>query len=116
MKLDPSVAAIVTGGASGLGEASARMLAGQGVKVAILDCRRSAGGPWRARSAACLRGERRRRSLGRRRAAEARAATGSSAFLVNCAGIAPGKRTVSKKRDTGEFVPHDLATFAARSR
>jgi NAD(P)-dependent dehydrogenase (short-subunit alcohol dehydrogenase family) len=37
MKLDKSVAAIVTGGASGLGEATARMLASQGVKVAIFD-------------------------------------------------------------------------------
>ena len=32
-------------------------------------------------------------------------------ILVNCAGIAPGKRTVSKKRETGELIPHDLASF-----
>ena len=37
MKLDSSVAAVVTGGASGLGEATARALAAQGVKVAIFD-------------------------------------------------------------------------------
>ena len=37
MKLDKMMAAIVTGGASGLGEATARMLAAQGVKVAIFD-------------------------------------------------------------------------------
>ncbi len=30
---------------------------------------------------------------------------------MNCAGIAPGRRVVSKKRDTGELVAHDLATF-----
>ena len=37
MKLDESVAAIVTGGASGLGEATVRSLASEGVKVAIFD-------------------------------------------------------------------------------
>ena len=37
MKLDESVAAIVTGGASGLGEATARRLAAEGARVAILD-------------------------------------------------------------------------------
>ena len=30
---------------------------------------------------------------------------------MNCAGIAPGKRTVAKKRETGELIAHDLATF-----
>ena len=36
MKLDSSIAAVVTGGASGLGEATARMLRAEGAKVAIL--------------------------------------------------------------------------------
>ena len=37
MKLGNDIAAIVTGGASGLGAATARALAAQGVKVAIFD-------------------------------------------------------------------------------
>ena len=37
MQLDASIAAIVTGGASGLGAATARRLAGHGVKVALFD-------------------------------------------------------------------------------
>ena len=37
MQLDSSIAAVVTGGASGLGEATARALAAKGVKVAIFD-------------------------------------------------------------------------------
>jgi NAD(P)-dependent dehydrogenase (short-subunit alcohol dehydrogenase family) len=37
MQLTSSTAAIVTGGASGLGEATARALADKGVKVAIFD-------------------------------------------------------------------------------
>ncbi len=37
MKLDSTIAAVVTGGASGLGEATARHLASFGVKVTLLD-------------------------------------------------------------------------------
>ncbi|MBW8859653.1 MAG: SDR family NAD(P)-dependent oxidoreductase, partial [Caulobacter sp.] len=37
MDLNSDIAAIVTGGASGLGEATARRLAAEGVKVAIFD-------------------------------------------------------------------------------
>jgi NAD(P)-dependent dehydrogenase (short-subunit alcohol dehydrogenase family) len=112
MKLDNSVAAIVTGGASGLGEASARMLASQGAKVAVFDLQADRGQAVageigglfceanvtdEASVDAALR--------------KARGAHGAERILVNCAGIAPGKRTVSKKRDTNELIPHDLATF-----
>src|SRR5690606_10498682 len=37
MRVDGSIAAVVTGGASGLGEASARALAARGAKVALFD-------------------------------------------------------------------------------
>jgi NAD(P)-dependent dehydrogenase (short-subunit alcohol dehydrogenase family) len=43
MELNADVAAIVTGGASGLGAATARDLAASGVKVAILDLNAEAG-------------------------------------------------------------------------
>ncbi|MBV8565747.1 MAG: SDR family NAD(P)-dependent oxidoreductase, partial [Methylobacteriaceae bacterium] len=43
MKIDSTIAAIVTGGASGLGEATARRFAGLGAKVAILDLQRERG-------------------------------------------------------------------------
>ena len=43
MKLDNSIAAVITGGASGLGEATARALAGKGVKVAIFDLQKDKG-------------------------------------------------------------------------
>ena len=112
MKLDPSLAAIVTGGASGLGEATARMLAAQGVKVALLDLNAE-------------RGEAVAKEIGAvfcacdvtsdvsvdEALAKARAAHGVARIIVNCAGIAPGRRVISKKRDTGELVAHDLATF-----
>ena len=43
MKLDNSIAAVVTGGASGLGAATARALAAKGVKVAIFDLQTEKG-------------------------------------------------------------------------
>ena len=43
MKIDNSIAAVVTGGSSGLGRASAEALAAAGVKVAIFDLNEEAG-------------------------------------------------------------------------
>ena len=43
MKLDASIAAVVTGGASGLGEGTARALAAKGVKVALFDLNEERG-------------------------------------------------------------------------
>ena len=43
MQLDNTIPAVVTGGASGLGAATARALAAKGVKVAILDLNAEAG-------------------------------------------------------------------------
>ena len=43
MKLDNTVSAVITGGASGLGAATARALAAKGVKVAIFDLQKDKG-------------------------------------------------------------------------
>ncbi|HBM88240.1 MAG TPA: 3-hydroxy-2-methylbutyryl-CoA dehydrogenase, partial [Rhodobiaceae bacterium] len=43
MKLDSGISAVVTGGASGLGEATARALAADGVKIAIFDMNEEKG-------------------------------------------------------------------------
>jgi NAD(P)-dependent dehydrogenase (short-subunit alcohol dehydrogenase family) len=112
MKLDESVAAIVTGGASGLGAATARMLAGAGARVAIFDMNGPAGEAL-AREIGGLFCEVNVTDEPSVDAglARAREAHGTERILVNCAGIAPGRRTVSKDRETGAFVPHDLATF-----
>lgn len=112
MKLDNSVAGIVTGGASGLGEATARLLSNSGIRIAIFDLNETRGQALAeeidgifckvdvtddASVEAAL--------------AKARAAHGIERILVNCAGIAPARRTVGKKRDTGELIAHDMATF-----
>lgn len=112
MKLDETVSAVVTGGASGLGRATARMLAGHGVRVAIFDMNPEAG----EAAAGEIGGLFCRVDVADEASvdaglARAREAHGQERVLVNCAGIAPGKRTVSRKRDTGEIMPHDLATF-----
>jgi NAD(P)-dependent dehydrogenase (short-subunit alcohol dehydrogenase family) len=113
MKLDPSISAIVTGGASGLGEATARRLAGHGVKVALLDMNRERGEKVAIEInglfAAC---DVTQEASVDEALTKARAAHGVERILVNCAGIAAGKRVVAKKRETGELIAHELASFA----
>ena len=112
MKLDSSIAAVVTGGASGLGEATARMLRGAGAKVAILDMQVERGQAVAGEIGAVFcEGNVADEASVDAALERARAENGVERILVNCAGIAPGKRTVSKKRETGELVAHDLATF-----
>jgi NAD(P)-dependent dehydrogenase (short-subunit alcohol dehydrogenase family) len=112
MKLDPSVAAVVTGGASGLGEATARRLAAQGVRVALLDLQKERGEKVAAEIGGifCETDVTSETSIDAA-LAKARAAHGTERIVVNCAGIAPGRRTVAKQRDTGALLAHDLGLF-----
>ena len=112
MKLDGSIAAVVTGGASGLGEGTARALAAQGVKVAIFDMQAGKGEAVAADIGGvfCQVDVTDDASV----AAgfdKARAAHGQERLTVNCAGIATGQKTVSRKKDTGEIRAHDMAQF-----
>lgn len=102
MKIDGSVAAVVTGGASGLGEASARALAAKGAKVAIFDLNMD-----RAEAlAAELGGVACRVDVSDEASvdagfAKARAAHGQERVLVNCAGIGTVGKIVRRDRETG---------------
>lgn len=101
------LAAVVTGGASGLGKASAQMLAAAGAKVAVFDLNAEVG-------------EAAARELGglfvridvtddggvSAGLDAAEAAHGPARLLVNCAGIAPAVKTVGKGN-----APHPLDTF-----
>ncbi len=112
MELGKGIAAVVTGGASGLGAATARALAGKGVKVAILDLNADAG----EKLAKELGGTFAKCDVTSEPSADAalaaaRKAHGQERVLVNCAGIGIAKRVTRRVKETGAFEPHDLASF-----
>lgn len=100
--------AVVTGGGSGLGAETARMLAQAGAKVAVLDLDGAKAGAVAAEIGgigfACDVGN---AEEAERAMAEVRDGLGPARILVNCAGIAPAKRIV------GREGPMPLAEFEA---
>ncbi|MCC2111242.1 MAG: SDR family NAD(P)-dependent oxidoreductase [Hyphomicrobiales bacterium] len=113
MKIGTETPAIVTGGASGLGEATARRLAAAGAKVTIFDRNADRG----REVAADILGYFAEVDVTDLASiddglAAARAVHGQERILVNCAGIAVGQKTASRDRKTGEIRTHDLDTFA----
>ncbi len=112
MKLDGSIAAVVTGGASGLGEGTARAIAATGAKVALFDLNAERGEAIAAEIGGVFCAVDVTDDASVAAAFEkARAAHGQERLLVNCAGIATGQKTVSRKKDTGEIRAHDMASF-----
>jgi NAD(P)-dependent dehydrogenase (short-subunit alcohol dehydrogenase family) len=112
MKLDSSVAAVVTGGASGLGEATARALAALGVKVAIFDMNEAKGGAVAAELGGVFC------NVNVTLDAEvdagfekARAAVGQERILINCAGTGNAIKTAGRDKKTGEIKHFPLADF-----
>lgn len=112
MKLSSDIAAIVTGGASGLGGATVEALAGQGVKCAIFDINEEAGNALAEKIGGvfCKVDVTDEGSVAAGFAA-ARDAHGQERILVNCAGIAYAIKTVARDRETGAVKPHDLQKF-----
>lgn len=105
MKLDQTCA-VITGGASGLGEATARHFAAHGAKVALFDLNEARG----AEIAAELGGTFHKVDVTDEDSAAAgiqaaKAAMGKITAAVNCAGIAPAATTIGKNG------PHPLQTF-----
>jgi NAD(P)-dependent dehydrogenase (short-subunit alcohol dehydrogenase family) len=114
MELNSNVAAVVTGGASGLGEATVRALAAKGVKVAIFDMNEQ-------------KGEQVAKDVGGvfckvnvtseedvdAGFAKARAAHGQERILVNCAGTGNAIKTASRDKQTGETKHFPLDAFNA---
>lgn len=101
------VGAIVTGGASGLGGATAKMLADHGARVAIFDLNEEVG----SATAQAIGGIFCKVNVTDEASVvqgieAAEAAHGVARILVNCAGIAPAIKTVGK-----ENAPHSIAAF-----
>ncbi len=112
MKLGSDSAAIITGGASGLGAATAEALAEAGCKVAILDLNREAGeAVAKSLGAVFCFCDITSESSVQAALGAARKANGPERILVNCAGIAIGQKTVSRDKATGELVPHSVPAF-----
>ena len=112
MKLDSSVSAVITGGASGLGAAVARRLAAQGVRVALFDLNKDAGEPL----ADELGGIFCRVDVTSEESVDAgfekaRAAIGQERLLINCAGIGNAFKTASRDKKTGEAKHFPVAEF-----
>ncbi|GLI23678.1 NAD(P)-dependent dehydrogenase (short-subunit alcohol dehydrogenase family) [Xanthobacter flavus] len=111
MKLD-GIAAVITGGASGLGEATAKALAERGVKVAIFDLNREKGEALAAALGGvfCEVDVTSDTSVDAGFAA-ARAAQGQERILINCAGRGNAIKTASRSRETGEISHFPLDAF-----
>lgn len=112
MKLDNSIAAVVTGGASGLGEATARALAAQGVKVAIFDMNEAAGQTVADEIGGVFCKVNVTSDADVDAGFEkARAAHGQERVLVNCAGTGNAIKTASRDKATGETKHFPLDAF-----
>lgn len=106
------MAAVITGGASGLGAATARRLASRGVKVALFDLNSDLG-------------ESLARELGgifccvdvtseeqvEQGFSKARTAHGQERILVNCAGTGNAVKTASRDKTSGEVRHFPLSNF-----
>jgi NAD(P)-dependent dehydrogenase (short-subunit alcohol dehydrogenase family) len=99
--------ALITGGGSGLGAATARALAAAGAKVAILDVNMdNAQKVAKETGGIAIKCDVADASSAEGAVAEARATNGPSRILINCAGIGPAARIV------GKDGPMPLAEFA----
>ena len=112
MKLDSSISAVVTGGASGLGAATARALAAKGVKVAIFDLQEEKGTALANEIGGvfCEVNVTDDASVDAG-FAKARAAIGQERILVNCAGTGNAIKTASRSKEDGSIKHFPLDAF-----
>lgn len=112
MKLTGDLAAVVTGGASGLGEATARALAAQGARVALfdVDSKRGAsvaeeiGGLFVQVDVTCDASVAEGFAI-------ARAEQGQERVLVTCAGVGDAYKTATRDKTTGTIIGYPMDRF-----
>ena len=112
MEISSNTPAVVTGGASGLGAATARALAAKGARVAIFDMNEEKG----EALAAELGGVFCKVDVTSDEEvdagfAKARAAHGQERILVNCAGIGNAIKTASRSKEDGSIGHFPLSAF-----
>ena len=112
MQLDNSITAIITGGASGLGAATARALASHGVKIGIFDMNEEKG----EAMAKELGGVFANVNVTSDEQVDAgfekiRGALGQERILINCAGVGNAIKTASRDKNTGEIKHFPLKNF-----
>jgi NAD(P)-dependent dehydrogenase (short-subunit alcohol dehydrogenase family) len=112
MELNNSISAVITGGASGLGAATARTLAAKGVKVAIFDLNEEKG----TALAAELGGVYCKVNVTSDEEvdaafAKAREAHGQERILVNCAGVGNAMKTASRSKEDGSIKHFPISAF-----
>jgi NAD(P)-dependent dehydrogenase (short-subunit alcohol dehydrogenase family) len=113
MKIDRQTAAVVTGGASGLGKASVEALAASGVKVAIFDVNEAGG----KAVAEAVGGIFCKVDITSEESvidgfAEARAAHGQERICVHCAQVSRNGKTLAFNRETGRYRRFSTADYA----
>jgi NAD(P)-dependent dehydrogenase (short-subunit alcohol dehydrogenase family) len=111
--MDAGVASVVTGGASGLGRATAEALGASGVKVAIFDLNEEAG----EAVASAIGGIFCRVDITSEDSViagfeRARGAHGQERICVHCAQISKGGKTLSRHRETGAIRRFPTADYA----
>ncbi|CAG5005286.1 putative oxidoreductase [Dyadobacter sp. CECT 9275] len=105
--------ALITGGASGLGAATARLFAASGANVVILDLNDSAGemlGKEFSAKVRFIKTDVSNEADVQYAITHALEMYGSLQIVVNCAGIAPVGKTVGKT--AGVYGPHSLEMFS----
>ena len=112
MKLSSDISAVVTGGASGLGAATARRLAKHGVKVALFDLNAEAGEALAKEIGGVFcKVDVTNEEQVDAGFAKARAAIGQERILINCAGTGNAIKTASRDKKTGEIKAFPTLNF-----
>ncbi|GAB4471218.1 MAG: SDR family NAD(P)-dependent oxidoreductase [Erythrobacter tepidarius] len=112
MEVSANTPAVVTGGASGLGAATARALAAKGAKVAIFDMNEEKGNAVAAEIGGifCKVNVTSDADVDAG-FAKAREAHGQERILVNCAGIGNAIKTASRSKEDGSIKHFPISAF-----